>query len=89
VRHLLKSERNQKHGRIYMQSERFSVGAEPLPKEPALDAGESGAGADRAGADIALNVAIVIKIPKGFFPQQDTGALQAAIRGPQDASFRR
>ena len=24
---------------------------------------------------IALNVAIVIKIPKGFFPQQDTGLL--------------
>jgi multidrug efflux pump len=36
---------------------------------------------------IALNVAIVIKIPKGFFPQQDTGSLAGAIRGPQDASF--
>jgi len=36
---------------------------------------------------IALNVAIVIKIPKGFFPQQDTGALQGAIRGPEDSSY--
>ena len=36
---------------------------------------------------IALNVAIVIKIPKGFFPLQDTGSLGGAIRGPQDASF--
>jgi multidrug efflux pump len=36
---------------------------------------------------IALNVVIAIKIPKGFFPQQDTGALQGNIRGPQDASF--
>ena len=36
---------------------------------------------------IALNVAIVIKIPKGFFPLQDTGALGGAIRGPQDASY--
>ena len=36
---------------------------------------------------IALNVAIVIKIPKGFFPQQDTGRLAGAMRGPQDASF--
>jgi len=36
---------------------------------------------------IALNVVIAIKIPKGFFPQQDTGALQGAIRGPQDSSF--
>ena len=36
---------------------------------------------------IALNVAIVIKIPKGFFPMQDTGSLGGAVRGPQDASF--
>ena len=36
---------------------------------------------------IALNVVIAIKIPKGFFPQQDTGALQGDIRGPQDSSF--
>ncbi len=36
---------------------------------------------------IALNVAIVIKIPKGFFPLQDTGSLSGAVRGPQDASF--
>ncbi|MGD0446926.1 MAG: efflux RND transporter permease subunit, partial [Edaphobacter sp.] len=36
---------------------------------------------------IALNVAIIVKIPKGFFPLQDTGALGGAVRGPQDASF--
>jgi multidrug efflux pump len=36
---------------------------------------------------IALNFAMVIKIPKGFFPQQDTGSLAGAVRGPQDASF--
>ncbi len=36
---------------------------------------------------IALNVAIVIKIPKGFFPLQDTGSLGGAIRGPQDTSY--
>jgi multidrug efflux pump len=36
---------------------------------------------------IALNVAIIIKIQKGFFPLQDTGTLGGAIRGPQDASF--
>ncbi len=33
---------------------------------------------------IALNVVMVIKIPKGFFPQQDTGALGGAMRGPED-----
>ena len=36
---------------------------------------------------IALNVVLVIKIPKGFFPQQDTGALVGGLQGPQDASF--
>ena len=36
---------------------------------------------------IALNVILVVKIPKGFFPQQDTGSLQGGIQGPQDASF--
>jgi multidrug efflux pump len=36
---------------------------------------------------IALNVVTAIKIPKGFFPQQDTGQLNGAIRGSEDASF--
>jgi multidrug efflux pump len=36
---------------------------------------------------IALNVILVVKIPKGFFPEQDTGSLQGGIQGPQDASF--
>ena len=37
---------------------------------------------------IALNVVLIIKIPKGFFPQQDTGAMAGGVQGPQDASFR-
>jgi multidrug efflux pump len=36
---------------------------------------------------IALNVLVVIRIPKGFFPQQDTGAIMGGLQGPQDASF--
>jgi multidrug efflux pump len=36
---------------------------------------------------IALNVALIVKIPKGFFPQQDTGVLMGGVQGPQDASF--
>jgi multidrug efflux pump len=36
---------------------------------------------------IALNAVIIVRIPKGFFPQQDTGALVGGIQGPQDASF--
>ena len=37
---------------------------------------------------IVLNVVLIIKIPKGFFPQQDTGAMVGGVQGPQDASFR-
>jgi len=36
---------------------------------------------------ILLNVVLVVEIPKGFFPQQDTGALAGAVQGPQEASF--
>ena len=36
---------------------------------------------------IALNVVVIVRIPKGFFPQQDTGALVGGVQGPQDASF--
>jgi multidrug efflux pump len=36
---------------------------------------------------VSLNVVLIIKIPKGFFPQQDTGALVGGVQGPQDASF--
>jgi multidrug efflux pump len=36
---------------------------------------------------IALNVLLIVRIPKGFFPQQDTGAIVGGVQGPQDASF--
>jgi multidrug efflux pump len=36
---------------------------------------------------IALNFYLIVIIPKGFFPQQDTGAITGSVRGPQDASF--
>ena len=36
---------------------------------------------------IALNVVLIVKIPKGFFPQQDTGAITGGVQGPQDSSF--
>jgi multidrug efflux pump len=38
-------------------------------------------------ATIAVNLVLIVKIPKGFFPQQDTGALTGGVQGPQDASF--
>jgi len=36
---------------------------------------------------IALNFYLIDIIPKGFFPQQDTGVITGSARGPQDASF--
>jgi multidrug efflux pump len=36
---------------------------------------------------VCLNVLLFIIIPKGFFPQQDTGLLNGAIQASQDVSF--
>ncbi|HEV2323454.1 MAG TPA: efflux RND transporter permease subunit [Terracidiphilus sp.] len=36
---------------------------------------------------IALNVVVIYRIPKGFFPQQDDGMMMGGMQGPQDASF--
>ena len=36
---------------------------------------------------LAVNVFLIAKIPKGFFPQQDTGAIMGGLEGPQDTSF--
>jgi hydrophobe/amphiphile efflux-1 (HAE1) family protein len=36
---------------------------------------------------IVLNVYLFILVPKGFFPQQDTGRIGGQIRGQQDVSF--
>ncbi|MCU1322297.1 MAG: acriflavin resistance protein [Acidobacteriaceae bacterium] len=36
---------------------------------------------------VVLNVYLFILVPKGFFPQQDTGRIGGQIRGQQDVSF--
>jgi hydrophobe/amphiphile efflux-1 (HAE1) family protein len=36
---------------------------------------------------MALNAYLFVLIPKGFFPQQDTGRIGGQIRGQQDVSF--
>jgi multidrug efflux pump len=38
-------------------------------------------------ATVCLNVLLFIIIPKGFFPQQDTGLLNGSIQASQDVSF--
>jgi multidrug efflux pump len=38
-------------------------------------------------ATVILNIYLYVVIPKGFFPQQDTGQLQGGIRGDASTSF--
>jgi multidrug efflux pump len=86
--YLLRNEHAAKHGRIYMASERVFERILSLYRH-SLHWVLQNAGLTLTvlALTIALNVALVLKIPKGFFPQQDTGSLAGAIQGPQDASF--
>jgi multidrug efflux pump len=86
--YLLRNERSEKHGRMYMASEKFFDGMLSLYRRTlhwALD--HPVLVLIVLAITIALNVVLIIKIPKGFFPTEDTGALSGAVRGPQDASF--
>ena len=38
-------------------------------------------------ATLVLNVVLVGRVAKGFFPLQDTGSIQGGLQGSQDASF--
>jgi multidrug efflux pump len=38
-------------------------------------------------ATVCLNIALFLIIPKGFFPQQDTGTIGGSIQASQDISF--
>jgi multidrug efflux pump len=38
-------------------------------------------------ATIALNVYLFMRVPKGFFPQQDNGRIQGSVQADQDTSF--
>jgi multidrug efflux pump len=86
--YILKDEHKQKHGRIYMASEKFFDWVLSLYRRTLHWVLQNSVlTLTVLFLTIALNVAIVIKIPKGFFPQQDTGSLAGAVRGPQDSSF--
>ena len=86
--YLLKDESKIKHGRMFNLSEKGFKGLvsgytnsltwvldHPVPMLIVLL------------LTIALNFYLIAIIPKGFFPQQDTGAIVGAVQGPQDASF--
>jgi multidrug efflux pump len=86
--YLLRNERAQKHGRLYTASEKFFDSVLSLYRStlrwvldnPTLILVV-------LFLTIALNVVLIVEIPKGFFPEEDTGSISGAVRGPQDASF--
>ena len=86
--HILKNPHGEKHGRIYKAMDKGFDWVLLLYRRSlhwALD--NPVLILVVLGLTIALNVAIVLKIPKGFFPLQDTGSLGGAVRGPQDSSY--
>jgi hydrophobe/amphiphile efflux-1 (HAE1) family protein len=84
----LRDEKHVRHGRVYLMFERFFDGL---------------LGAYRVGLDLVLrhqfptllvffatvatSVVLYVYIPKGFFPQQDTGVIQGYAQAGQDVSF--
>jgi multidrug efflux pump len=85
---LLKPEREHAHGRFFQVSERifnFALGWYEacllrVLRHPALTL------LVLAGL-LVLNVFLIIWVPKGFFPQQDTGRLSGSITADQATSF--
>ena len=87
--HLLKTRREgEHHNWIYRASEKFFNGMLAIYRHSLVWV------LDNPGLmlivlilTIALNVVVIVRIPKGFFPQQDNGILIGGVQGPQDASF--
>jgi multidrug efflux pump len=85
---LLKGKEEEKHGRVFAASEkafkwildhyetslRWVLRHQPLTLAVTL-------------ATMAATIFLYVKVPKGFFPQQDTGRLSGSILGDQNTSF--
>jgi multidrug efflux pump len=85
---LLKNEKEQQHGRFYKASEKAFDNMLAFYRRTlhwVLDHPRITLTA--LLLTVALNVALVIVIPKGFFPQQDTGLMAGGVQGRQDTSF--
>jgi multidrug efflux pump len=84
----LKSRDESRHGHIYRASERgfnwlhseYASGLRWVLRHQVLMLCV-------VAGTMALNVYLFIKVPKGFFPQQDTGRMGGATRASQDISF--
>jgi multidrug efflux pump len=85
---LLRPERGRRHGRLYRAFERafdrvverYAAGLRWVLRHPRLTL-------TVAVLTVCLNVYLYVVVPKGFFPDQDTGRLMGGIQGAQDVSF--
>ena len=76
------------HGRLYEWSERaFRWVVNAYGRSLSTVLRYSGVTLGVLIATIALNVYLYVRVPKGFFPQQDTGRIVGAIQADQDTSF--
>ncbi len=87
--HILKAHKEgEKHNRLYRTSEKTFNGMLLMYRkslEWALD--NSVLTLIVLLLTVGLNFLVIYRIPKGIFPQQDTGAIVGGVQGPQDASF--
>ena len=85
---LLKAESSAGHGRLYKLNERFfnaisrayEKGLRWVLRFPAFTLCV-------LLITIAVNIYLLIIVPKGFFPQQDNGTIYGGLQAAQDASF--
>jgi multidrug efflux pump len=86
--YLLRDEREPRHGRLYGASEKvFAWILSIYRRSLAVVLAHAGMTLLVLLLTIAVNVVLIIRIPKGFFPEQDTGVLVGGVQGPQDSSF--
>ena len=85
---VLAPERNVRHGRLYMMSNRiFDEVLDGYERSLAWVLDHPALILILFVLTLGLNVYLIGKIPKGFFPIQDTGVIQGGLQGPQDTSF--
>jgi multidrug efflux pump len=86
--YLLRNEREIRHGRAYRITEKgFAWMLSKYSRSLTWVLKHPGPMLTLLLLTIALNFYLIVIIPKGFFPQQDTGAITGSVRGSQDASF--
>jgi multidrug efflux pump len=86
--YLLRAARPSKQGRLFAASERVFEGVLSLYRSSLLWVLDHPAlTLSVLFLTVALNFVLIVKIPKGFFPVEDTGAITGAVQGPQDSSF--